>query len=122
MRGPPVSRHVKRIAIIALAALAPLARAHDFWIEPSTFRPAVGQMVSTTLRVGQEFVGDPIPRSAQFIDSFVVRDGSNEREVIGFENRDPAGYLRIEQPGLRSSAIAAKRTRSSSTPRNSKSS
>ena len=91
---------MKRIAIVVIASLAPLARAHDFWIEPSTFRPAVGQMVSTSLRVGQEFIGEPIPRSAQFIDSFVVRDGSKEKEVVGFENRDPAGFLRVEQPGL----------------------
>jgi uncharacterized GH25 family protein len=91
---------VKRIAIVVLLSLAPLAHAHDFWIEPSTFRPAVGQMVSTSLRVGQEFIGEPIPRSAQFIDSFVVREGSREKEVVGFENRDPAGYLRVEQPGL----------------------
>jgi len=91
---------VKRIAIVVIASLAPLARAHDFWIEPSTFRPAVGQMVSTSLRVGQEFIGEPIPRSAQFIDSFVVREGTKEKEVIGFENRDPAGYIRVEQPGL----------------------
>jgi len=93
---------VKRIAIVivAVAAQAAVAHAHDFWIEPSTFRPAVGQMVSTSLRVGQEFIGEPIPRSAQFIDSFVVREGSKEKEVIGFESRDPAGYIRVEQPGL----------------------
>jgi uncharacterized GH25 family protein len=94
---------VKRIAVIALsiaAAHATVARAHDFWIEPSTFRPAVGQLVSTSLRVGQEFVGDPIPRSTELIESFVVREGAAEKPVVGFENRDPAGYVRVEQPGL----------------------
>jgi uncharacterized GH25 family protein len=93
---------VKRIAavVIAVAAQASIAHAHDFWIEPSTFRPAVGQLVSASLRVGQEFEGDPIPRSAQLIDSFTVREGNKEKEVAGFENRDPAGYVRLEQPGL----------------------
>ena len=93
---------MKRIAavIVAVAAHATLAHAHDFWIEPSTFRPAVGQLVSTTLRVGQEFVGDPIPRSGELIDTFTVREGGKEKEVVGFENRDPAGYVRVEQPGL----------------------
>ena len=93
---------MKRIAavIVAVAAHATLAHAHDFWIEPSTFRPAVGQLVSTTLRVGQEFVGDPIPRSAELIDTFTVREGAKEKDVVGFENRDPAGYVRVEQPGL----------------------
>lgn len=93
---------MKRIAavVIAVAAQTAVAHAHDFWIEPSTFRPAVGQMVSASLRVGQEFEGDPIPRSAQFIDSFTVREGTKEKDVVGFENRDPAGYVRVEQPGL----------------------
>jgi len=93
---------VKRIAavVIAVAAQAAVAHAHDFWIEPSTFRPAVGQLVSTSLRVGQEFAGDPIPRSAQLIDTFTIREGSKEKEVVGFENRDPAGFVRVEQPGL----------------------
>jgi uncharacterized GH25 family protein len=93
---------VKRIAaiVIAVAAQTAVAHAHDFWIEPSTFRPAVGQLVSASLRVGQEFQGDPIPRSAQLIDSFTVREGTKEKEVVGFENRDPAGYVRLEQSGL----------------------
>ena len=93
---------MKRIAavVIAVAAQAAVAHAHDFWIEPSTFRPAVGQLVSTSLRVGQEFAGDPIPRSAQLIDTFTIREGSKEKEVVGFENRDPAGFVRVEQPGL----------------------
>src|SRR6185369_6562748 len=56
--------------------------------------------VSTSLRVGQEFVGDPIPRSTELIESFVVREGAAEKPVVGFENRDPAGYVRVEQPGL----------------------
>ncbi len=38
------------------------AQAHDFWIEPSTFHPAPGAMVSVGLRVGQNFIGDPVPR------------------------------------------------------------
>jgi uncharacterized GH25 family protein len=93
---------VKRIAavVIAVAAQTAIAHAHDFWIEPSTFRPAVGQLVSTSLRVGQEFTGDPIPRSAQLIDTFTVRAANGEKDVVGFENRDPAGYVRVEQPGL----------------------
>jgi len=92
---------VKRIAVIvALAAQATVARAHDFWIEPSTFRPASGQMVTASLRVGQEFIGDPVPRSSQLFESFTFRQASGERDVVGMENRDPAGYLRIDSPGL----------------------
>ncbi len=92
---------MKRIAVIvALAAQATVAYAHDFWIEPSTFRPAPGQLITTSLRVGQDFIGDPVPRSAQFIETFTFRQSSGEKEVVGMENRDPAGYLRIDSPGL----------------------
>lgn len=87
------------IVLLVLAATVPL-HAHDFWIEPSTFRPAVGTMLTASLRVGQDFLGDPVPRSAELIDSFTIRDGKGQRAVAGLEGRDPAGFLRIEAPGI----------------------
>lgn len=87
---------MKRFIVIAcLLSCAPLG-AHDFWIEPSTFRPAAGAMVTTTLLVGQQFTGDPVPRVSSQIERFVVRDSGGERNVGGFEGRDPAGFVRIE--------------------------
>ena len=79
---------------------ASTALAHDFWIEPSTFRPAIGRNITASLRVGQDFVGDAIPRSAQLMEAFVVHDSAGQRTINGFENQDPAGILRINQPGL----------------------
>jgi len=52
------------------------------------------------LVVGQNFTGDAVPRSIQLIDSFTIRDGAGERAIGGFENQDPAGYLRAESPGV----------------------
>jgi len=69
---------------------------HDMWIEPTTFRPAAGQPVGVKLRVGQELLGDPIPRSTQLIREFVVVDGAGRRTVSGREGSDPAGYVRGE--------------------------
>ncbi len=57
-------------------------------------------MFSASLRVGQGFVGDPVPRSSDLIERFVVRDGQPERAIAGFEGRDPAGLLRVESPGV----------------------
>jgi uncharacterized GH25 family protein len=92
----------RRIATLVLlvSLLATPTFAHDFWIEPSTFRPAVGQLFTASLLVGQDFAGDPVPRSVQLMDSFTVREAAGERPVVGMENRDPAGYLRIEKPGI----------------------
>jgi len=77
-----------------------VAAAHDFWIEPSTFRPATGRNFSASLLVGQNFAGDPIARSRELIESFTVRDASGERPVNGFEGQDPAGILRLDAPGV----------------------
>jgi uncharacterized GH25 family protein len=90
---------MKRILLIAVLALSgaapftPSACAHDFWIEPTNYRPSGGETLYLSLRVGQEFIGDPVPRSAQRIESFTVRDASGERAVGGVENIDPAGVI-----------------------------
>jgi len=88
---------MRRILFITL--LASRAWAHDFWIEPSTFRPEAGKTFTASLRVGQDFAGDPVPRMGFLIDSFVVRDARGQRVVNGFENQDPAGFVRIDGAG-----------------------
>lgn len=87
---------------LALALLFAAANiwAHDFWIEPSTYRPKVGQTFTAGLRVGENFAGDPVPRRTPRIEAFVVRTRSEERPVEGVENQDPAGHLRLDRPGL----------------------
>lgn len=78
--------------VLAMFSLA--VEGHDMWIEPATFWPAAGQTVGVKLRVGQELLGDPIPRSAGLIREFVVVDAAGRRTVIGREGSDPAGYVR----------------------------
>jgi uncharacterized GH25 family protein len=84
----------------ALAAAVVLAaadvQAHDFWIEPSTFRPLPGAIVAVGLRVGQNFVGDPVPRWSGSIEQFFVRQGGSEQPIGGTENTDPAGWFRAD--------------------------
>lgn len=92
------ARHVAT-AVLALAWSARVL-AHDFWIEPSTFRPARGASFTASLRVGEHFAGDAVPRSASLMESFIVRDSKGERPVSGVENRDPAGHVRLEQEGV----------------------
>jgi hypothetical protein len=80
--------------------LASRAFAHDFWIEPSTFRPANGELVTVGLRVGQKLKGEPVPRIPPLIDRFVVRGAGDEDDIIGRAGGDPAGYARISEGGL----------------------
>lgn len=88
---------MKRFLFLALLAVR--IHAHDFWIEPSTFRANVGATITASLRVGEHFQGDPVPRRTKRIESFVVRTASGERSVNGLENQDPAGFVRIDEAG-----------------------
>ncbi|MDQ3282710.1 MAG: DUF4198 domain-containing protein [Acidobacteriota bacterium] len=89
---------IRKVLLFTIAFALP-AHAHDFWIEPSTFRPVAGKTFTASLRVGTDFAGDPVPRSAALMDSFVVRDAAGERAVNGLENQDPAGFVRVDEAG-----------------------
>ena len=75
------------------------AAAHDFWIEPSSFHPAVGSRLSVGLRVGEHFEGDPVPRADSRIVKFIVASSSGERPIGGLPGTDPAGFLGIDAAG-----------------------
>ncbi|HVE65154.1 MAG TPA: DUF4198 domain-containing protein [Thermoanaerobaculia bacterium] len=87
---------------VAAAAFFATARvfAHDFWIEPSTFRPAVGASVGIGLRVGEGFRGDPVPRAPDRIVRFALFSPSRETPIDGVPGHDPAGVARISEPGI----------------------
>ncbi len=73
---------MKRLLLLCALA-ATRADAHDLWIEPSTFRPAAGGLVTVSLRVGQKLVGEPLPRIPQLVDRFVLGDAP----MIGMTGR-----------------------------------
>ena len=101
---------MKRALLLFIGLSLPsIARGHDFWIEPSSFHPAVGETVSLGLRVGQDFLGDPVARSQSLIDTFVARDAKAEHPVGGFENQDPAGYIKVERSGVTSVGYRSRR-------------
>ena len=85
-------------ALIVLSS-APLF-AHDMWIVPTTFSPEPGEIVAVRLRVGQDLLGDPLPRNAALINQFIVEDAAGRKPVIGRDGADPAGVLRVTMPGL----------------------
>ncbi|MFQ5737759.1 MAG: DUF4198 domain-containing protein [Acidobacteriota bacterium] len=74
--------------------------AHNFWIEPSSFRPAASSPVSVRLLVGEAFRGDAFPRTPSHIKKFAVLGPTGTAPVVGLAGSDPAGYWRPEQPGL----------------------
>jgi len=90
---------MKTALLLSIALVAPLA-AHDMWIEPTTFFPATGQIVGARLRVGQDLLGDPLPRNPALVKQFVFDDSEGRKQLVGRDGADPAGYLRVASPGL----------------------
>lgn len=85
---------IRGIVFAAALLLTGNARAHDFWIEPSTFKPQAGAMIAVHLRVGEKFIGDPVPRQSGSIDRFFVRESGSDTDIGGANNIDPAGLFR----------------------------
>jgi len=92
------------VAAALIAAASATVSAHDFWIEPTAFRPTLGALVGLRLMVGQDLLGDPVPRDPTAIERFsfyrVARVPGSEQPVPGREGADPAGILRVDAQGL----------------------
>ena len=73
--------------------------AHDFWIEPSAFRPH-STPVGLRFRVGDGFPGERFPRNPTHVRRFVALGPAGIASVQGRPGIDPAGYLAGERPGL----------------------
>ena len=60
------------------------ALAHDFWIEPQSFRPAVQERVPIVLRVGEDFTGTSQPLTSA--NATQIRRDSAARPAIARSN------------------------------------
>ena len=96
VRTLPASAVVLSLALLSGGPVL----AHDMWIEPATFFPRPGQIVGVGLRVGEDLLGDPIPRNPALIHQFVVEDAAGRTPVVGRDGSDPAGIVRAAMPGL----------------------
>src|ERR1041385_519246 len=94
-----MTRSMKSSMFGLMVAAVPLL-AQDMWIEPMTFSPQSGEIVGVKLRVGQDLLGDPLPRNTTLIRQFVVEDSEGRKPLVGRDGGDPAGFLRVPAPGL----------------------
>jgi Domain of unknown function (DUF4198) len=93
-----VIRALWTVAALVLAA-GPVA-GHDFWIVPGAFRPDVGEKVGLSLRVGEHFRGEPVLIDRKLVERFFVVGPAGESPVVPRQGSEPAGFVRIEAPGL----------------------
>ena len=96
--------------VLAGALLTAPVLAHDFWIEPSSFHPPAGSELAVSLRVGEHFRGDPVPRVDPRIVKFVLSSASGETPIGGLPAADPAGLVRVVSPGLAVIGYRSQRT------------
>ncbi|MFN0135956.1 MAG: DUF4198 domain-containing protein [Phycisphaerae bacterium] len=87
------------ITVLALA-VAPNALAHEFWIEPSTYRPTTERVTRISLRVGEKMKGEAVPRNTRRIVRFDSILGDVKKPVPGEDGVEPAGFMRFDKPGL----------------------
>lgn len=76
--------------LLALAALARAASAHEFWIEPLRFVVEPGEPVKADLRNGQDFKGVRLPWLDHRFERFVLIDSAGTRPVTGTNGDRPA--------------------------------
>lgn len=91
------------LPLLAISFLFPtrLLRAHDMWLEPSSFQPDLASLVSVQLRVGDTPAqAEPAPRDSRRIVRFIAATSEGETPIIGVDETEPAGLLRPQQPGL----------------------
>ena len=86
--------------LIALAlVVAPSASAHDYWIEASKFRLALGDRVLFYLRVGESFSGKPAAFAPEWVKRFHI-DGATQHDDVTLLREDPAGMAKAQEQGL----------------------
>lgn len=91
------------LVVVLGAAAAPQNPArwfHDFWIAPSSFRPAVGSSVDVSLHVGHLGHYTPYVRNPAHIRRFVAVFSDSVLSLPGTPGRDPAGTVTLPRPGL----------------------
>lgn len=89
--------------LVAICAALP-TQAHEFWIEPASFRPEVRRQVDVALMVGDGFPGEPFSRKPQRTVRFEQtradpRGAPASEPIAGRVGAHPAGRCAFTEPG-----------------------
>ena len=85
---------------LLLAVIAAPLCAHDFWMLPSSFRPAKDTLVNIALYVGDWGIGDAVERKEERIVKFEAATPDGEKKIVGRDGALPAGFLRTKSDGV----------------------
>lgn len=112
MKPHPSTIAHRLVAVVASLVAAAMASAHDFWLQPATYRPQVDAPVGIDLKVGHAGDVTTLPRNPQRLVRFVVRDADGERAVGGVDGTAPAGVVRLPRTGLAVAGFESNHARS----------
>lgn len=98
--SPPIATALFGFVVGVLGPASFPASAHDFWLEPGSFEPTPGAVLSVRLRVGQDLIGDPVARDPDLIVRFAALQNGRELLIAGRPGQEPAGLMRPVDPGL----------------------
>ncbi len=99
-RQSTVKKARRLAALFYFVFFVPTVQAHDFWIEPESFRPAAGQKVPVHLYVGMDFKGDSAPFIPERFERYIFVGSEGEKPVPGVPGDDPAGAVTPTAPGF----------------------
>lgn len=88
---------------MASILVASAAVAHEFWIQPDTFRPAVGAPTSIRILVGDGFPGERRLRDSKKLErlDLIGPDRPDKpRPIEGKNGDDPVGTVTLVKPGV----------------------
>lgn len=86
------------VATWTLAASNPTS-AHEFWVEPDRFRPALGETTPVHLYVGEAGERSELERRRTHLRRFEALDASGAIPVLGRFGRAPAGWFQPRAEG-----------------------
>jgi uncharacterized GH25 family protein len=84
--------------LLAAAGVAPV-QAHESWVEPSSFRLESGGRLPVRVCVADGYEGWSLARDPSRIAGFAAIGPAGEAPVVGLEGSDPAGIVRLTEPG-----------------------
>ena len=87
------------IVCLQCYAIALPASAHEFWIEPESFRPQAGVPFDVRVLVGQDFNGDGVIFLPETFERFETVTARGKQKVNGTPGDDPAGHITPTETG-----------------------
>jgi hypothetical protein len=94
------AHHLRSVIACTAIVFVSTVNAHDFWIEPDSFRPAQNSPVEIRLREGMDFKGNTLPYIPEWFSDFSQSSTAGREAIESTPGDDPAAILRAPEGPL----------------------